>query len=137
MAKILLMEDDVEQAVLLCDTLIMLGHSVELSYDAYDAIEKFDRGGFELLIIDLLVNGGADKGGIHFIQMLKKHHAYRENRIPVITVSGSTFGTNYEKLENRMRVLGASIHMQKPFSGQELQRKIEMLLGRDEPKDVI
>jgi DNA-binding NtrC family response regulator len=57
MARILLVDDDEALQKLCKEELEDEGHSVELTADGDDALERIGRGGLDLVILDLCIDG--------------------------------------------------------------------------------
>lgn len=71
MAKILVVDDEIEILNLVCDELIRQGHTPVAARDALDALEllKVTGNGFELVICDVIM---PQKNGLDFVRELNQ-----------------------------------------------------------------
>jgi CheY-like chemotaxis protein len=85
-----------------------------------EAIERIQRDEPDLVVCDVIL---PDKEGYEVCQFVKSHP--RLDRIPVLLISGIV---NAAVIDHAARVGSAGV-MQKPFSAEDLARKVSDLLG--------
>ena len=117
--KIMLVEDSQNLRYVLRDYFEMLGYEVSEYSDGNSASKAFNRGLFDICILDVIM---ADKDGFTLLQEIRKLDA----DVPVI------FLTAKASKEDRIRgfKLGCDDYMSKPFSTEELALRIEAILRR-------
>ncbi len=131
MAKLVLLEDDVDFVDLLCEALISDGHEVVAFDRGTDAAEYAMNNDVDLLICDMFIKDGDEMipdGGIKLISKLKQ---VEDLRIPVLAISGSfsDMDTGYY-LKTAAKTVGADDILSKPFEHEELRARIDGLLAR-------
>lgn len=118
--KLLLLEDDLKLAALLCKSLKEIGFNTEHSANIHDFREIFKfTPQVDFIIMDRLLGGEDSKSLISELRKLKP-------QTPIIILSA--ISTPNEKTE--ILNLGADDYMGKPFSSQELIARIRALLRR-------
>ena len=129
MAKILLMEDDYEEASLLSELLSELGHIVVTTHEATSALNIYGTSSFDLIITDVLVRGANQKkGGIFLIGAIRCQEVATKNHQPILAISGAASLIKDCALETQMENIGADMFMQKPVMVKELEAGIAQLL---------
>ena len=118
MPLILVLEDDVPIAELLRDHLLRAGHTVELSHDGVDGLERLRARAFDLVVLDLMLPG---KGGLDVCRELRQTPGVQ----PVVLIL--TARAQEEELVLGYEV-GADDYVKKPFSVRELLARIAALL---------
>jgi DNA-binding NtrC family response regulator len=81
MRAILFVDDHEVLARLSCEILEMHGYRAVSAYNAQDALEKFDREDFDILVTDFRMEG------MNGLELARKIHA-RSPQTPVIIVTG-------------------------------------------------
>ena len=120
MAKILLVEDEVNIASFIERGLREFGHEVYVAYDGAAGWELTQKNDFQLLILDILLpkmNG---------LQLCKQYRQRFGDHAPVIMLTA--LGTT-EDIVSGLDA-GADDYLVKPFSFQELEARIKALLRR-------
>ncbi len=119
MAKILLIEDDVDLAEILSFTLSSKGHSVQKILNSEDALPALNVYKFDLLILDWMMPK------ISGIQILKE---FRESggKIPVLMLTAKS---SVDDKETGLDA-GADDYLTKPFHTKELLARVRALLRR-------
>ena len=120
MKKILIVEDDREIAELERDYLEASDFEVAIEGDGRKGVEAALAGGFDLVILDLMLPG---IDGFNVCRRLRE-----ELDIPVIIVSARQ--TDIDKI--RGFGLGADDYMTKPFSPSELVARVKALRAADQ-----
>ena len=120
MKKILVIEDDLNIAELERDYLKLNGYSAEIETDGDRAFKKAMSGGYDLIIVDLMLPG---KSGYEIIEEVRKKF-----EIPILVVSART--EDIDKI--RGLDYGADDYMTKPFSPAELLARVKSHLRRYE-----
>lgn len=118
MPSVLIIED--EQAIRqgLADFLADAGHNVESSASGMDGVQRAASGNFDVVILDL---GLPDIDGSQALKMIRS-----VSQIPVIVA------TARDEEGEIVRILrdGADDYVVKPFSGAQLQARIEAIMRR-------
>ena len=120
MAKILLVEDEVNIASFIERGLREFGHEVYVAYDGAAGWELTQKNDFQLLILDIIMpkmNG---------LQLCKQYRQRIGYHAPVIMLTA--LGTT-EDIVSGLDA-GADDYLVKPFSFQELEARIKALLRR-------
>ncbi len=120
MAKILILDDNLEMLELQAEHLRGEGHDVTLSTTGTSAVAGIKTGAFDLLVTDIIM---PDMDGIEVIMSLRK----LQPPIKIIAISGGgrINARDYLELATRLGVHGT---LQKPFSGLELCLAVECAL---------
>jgi DNA-binding NtrC family response regulator len=109
MARILVVEDDLEMARFLTELLREERYEVESERDGSAALERYKRGKFDLTITDLMMPG---MKGIELVARLREMDAYH----PVLLITA--FGTIESAVEAMQA--GAFNYITKPFRSEEI-----------------
>ncbi len=121
MTSILVVEDDADIAKLVRLHLEDLGHRVTVEPNGRLALDRARGGGFDLLILDLMLPG---LDGIELCRRLRAGETYT----PILMLTARSSETD--------RVLGlemgADDYLTKPFSVRELQARVKAILRRVE-----
>ena len=115
MANILIVEDEIHINGLISKALTLTGHRCKSAYDGMEALKMLNGGGFDLVILDVMLPGLT---GFELIEYIKD--------IPVIFVTARA-GLN-DKLKGLG--LGAEDYIVKPFEMQELLARVSVVLRR-------
>ena len=118
MKAILFVDDHEVLARLSCEILEMQGYRAVSAYNAPDALEKFDRENFDILVTDFRMEG------MNGLELAKKIRA-KSPKIPVIIVTG------YGPVDGG-RDVNACLQKQELFPA--LLEKIKLFLGEDAAK---
>ncbi len=125
MTDILVVEDNLEMATLLCDFLEAEGYSVTHCTDGRDAVTAFEQSGAKLVILDIMLPG------LDGFAVCRK---IRENaNTPIIIVSAKT--EKDDKLNGL--ILGADDYIEKPYDIDILLAKIKGIFMRRYKTDVL
>lgn len=119
MAKLLLVDDDVELVELLSELLQLEGFEVDVAYNGKEALDKFDES-YHLVLLDIMMpilNG---------IETLKQIRQRFSTPIMMLTARGNEID-RVIGLE-----LGADDYLPKPFNDRELVARIKAILRRTE-----
>lgn len=112
MKKILIVEDDKSIAELQQDYLVMSGYEVECAFDGKTGYQKITEGGFDLILLDLMLPG------MDGFAILKEIAEKKE--VPVLVVSAK----DEEIYKIKGLNLGADDYITKPFSMGELVARV-------------
>ncbi|MBW2410580.1 MAG: response regulator [Deltaproteobacteria bacterium] len=113
MCSILVIDDEKGILRVLREALTRSGHRVEIAEDGYEGIQKFDGGGFDIVITDMRMPGLDGESVARHIRR-SPHKA-----IPVIGISG----TPWLLKENNFDLV-----LPKPFPLQELIDSVSRLI---------
>jgi two-component system alkaline phosphatase synthesis response regulator PhoP len=118
---VLVIDDENSVGTLLRFNLRQKGYKVEIAETAAEGLAKAEARHFDLIILDVAMPG---TDGIEACQILKSMNQYAET--PVIMISSRSDSVTIQKA----RRAGASDYLVKPFTFEELQRRIEDQLAR-------
>jgi DNA-binding response OmpR family regulator len=123
LAKILIVEDDVQLAEIIGRWLTNEHHVAELVADGQDALSRLKLYAYELIILDWQLPG------MEGIEILTEFRA-GGGKTPILMLTGK------RTIEDKMQGLdsGADDYLTKPFHGKELTARVRALLRR--PVDV-
>ena len=127
MARILVVEDDRDIAMLLEDDLVAEGHQVEVVGDGETASRRGREPGWDLIILDVML---PRRDGFDVCRDIRRAHV----RTPIIILTAKT----HEAEKILGLDLGADDYVTKPFSPRELRSRIRAVLRRfeDDQEDV-
>ena len=120
MAKIILVEDEINIASFIERGLRELGHEVSVVYDGNSGWELLQNESFDLLILDIIMPG---MNGLELCRMYRQRFGYHS---PVVMLTA--LGTTDDIVKGLDA--GADDYLVKPFSFQELEARIKALLRR-------
>ena len=116
--KILIVEDEPGIAKMEKNYLEKNGFNTEIAIDGSEAIDKFYKNNFDLIILDLMI---PKLNGEKVLELVREN-----SNIPVILVTAKV---NENDIINGFQS-GADDYVKKPFSGMELVERIKALLRR-------
>ena len=118
MSKILVVEDDLSIQALLHDFIQEAGHKVELASDGVEALAKYSKQEFDLILLDIML---PKIDGYGVCEVIRKN-----SDVPIIML------TALDNEENQIKGLDlqADDYITKPFSMPVLLRKIAAVLRR-------
>ena len=120
MAKIILVEDEINIASFIERGLREFGHEVYVLYDGNAGRELLQNESFDLLILDIIMPG---MNGLELCRMYRQRFGYHS---PVVMLTA--LGTTDDIVKGLDA--GADDYLVKPFSFQELEARIKALLRR-------
>ena len=120
MAKIILVEDEINIASFIERGLRESGHEVSVVYDGNAGWELLQNESFDLLILDIIMPG---MNGLELCRMYRQRFGYHS---PVVMLTA--LGTTDDIVKGLDA--GADDYLVKPFSFQELEARIKALLRR-------
>lgn len=120
MAKIILVEDEINIASFIERGLREFGHEVSVVYDGNAGWELLQNESFDLLILDIIMPG---MNGLELCRMYRQRFGYHS---PVVMLTA--LGTTDDIVKGLDA--GADDYLVKPFSFQELETRIKALLRR-------
>lgn len=132
MARILLMEDDLDQGEMLAELLNGAGHIVFHFMDGHSSLEFLGRNKVDIILTDVLVKQDGHHiadGGIKLISTLRQIRRVKPNQLPIVAMSGGLAipgGTSPLQLA---RDVGADALFEKPVPIDELLLTINELLA--------
>jgi len=119
MAKILVVEDNVDLAYGLRNNLEIEGHEVDTVVDGLAALERSVTGCYELVLLDLMIPG------LSGLELLRR---IRVAQVPVRILILSALGEEADRVRGLQ--LGADDYMTKPFAVLELLARVQACLRR-------
>lgn len=131
MAKIILMEDDVEQAKALGELLTILGHCVTITNDDDEALAKINGSSeYDVLITDIFTPTSANaqiERGLFLIDQVRNSTDEKTSAMPIISISGVRFTRSLAYSFDDPNAFGSDVHLSKPFGVDSLKKTIEDL----------
>lgn len=120
MAKILLVEDEINIASFIERGLQEFGHEVNVAYDGMEGWELLQKENFQLLILDIIM---PRMNGLQLCRQYRQLYGY-QSPVIMLTALGTT-----DDIVSGLDA-GADDYLVKPFSFQELEARIKALLRR-------
>jgi len=111
MSKILIIEDNVDIAELLRDSLVKEGFEVVLCQDGYQGVQFTHKEKPNLILLDLMLPAG---GGFAVLENIKLSGFTKS--IPVVVLTASKDSEHKKKAE----AMGVAAYMEKPYETAEL-----------------
>lgn len=121
-AQVLMIDDDRELGVMVTDFLATDQLAVTVRNTGEDGIEAFKAGGFDLVILDIMMPG------ISGLEVLKKIR--QSSNIPVVMLTAR--GDDVDRIIGLE--FGADDYLPKPFNPRELVARIKAILRRAQPQ---
>jgi two-component system, OmpR family, response regulator CpxR len=121
--RILVIDDDVELAGLLGTFLHREGFQPEFAYDGRAGLDRALQGGFELVILDVMLPG---LDGYEILRRLRQ-----QSRVPVIMLTAR--GEDVDRITGLET--GADDYIPKPFNPRELVARIRAVQRRAKPQE--
>jgi two-component system OmpR family response regulator len=115
MKRILIVDDDAEITASL-SMLLKEKYDVTVASNGFSAIDKLKDLDFDLILLDLLMPG---LDGAGFVEAMRD----RGNATPILLISAS------KSAAEKARVLQVTDYLLKPFHIDELESKIDRLIG--------
>lgn len=122
MAKILIVEDEVNISKLIQDTVSLANYEFDCSFDGEDAIKKIKEYQYDLILLDIML---PKLDGFEIIKQIENEN------IPVIFLSAKN---DVSSIVKGLK-LGAQDYMTKPFEPLELLARIELRIKKQEEKE--
>lgn len=118
----LVVEDESPLGEMICDNLNIEGYGVELARDGVAASKRIERGGFDLILLDIMLPGCS---GFDVLERMRK----RGDKTPVLILSAR----NSDDDRIRGLELQADDYLTKPFNLRELLLRVSALMRRHPP----
>lgn len=126
MAKILVVDDEQFNVILLTKRLSKLGYEVLQAKNGHDALKLLDEHMCDLILLDIMM---PDMDGFEVAKKVLGNSEHKE--IPIIFLTAKT--SIEDKLEGL--TLGAVDYITKPFDFRELQARIKIVIKKNEIKN--
>ena len=122
MARILVIDDDIQFLSFLQEVLFDEGYSVEVSTNGKEGMQRLEQVKFDILIIDMFM---PDKDGVEVLREIRQ----KKIALKIIGISGG--GRNYsaDGVLKIAKILGAEKNLHKPFTKKDLLPVIRELLA--------
>ncbi len=124
MTKVLIVEDEASYSEALSYVLRKEGYDVAVAETGPDALTAFERGGADIVLLDLMLPG---LSGTEVCRTIRQ-----TSSVPIIMVSAKD--TEVDKVVGLE--LGADDYVTKPYSPRELVARIRAVLRRGVPEEV-
>ena len=119
MAKLLIVDDEQSIRALIRKYAVFDGYEVEEASDGMEAIEKFRKGKFDLIIMDVMM---PELDGFSACREIRK----QDEKVPIIILSAR--GEEYDRIHGFE--IGVDDYVVKPFSPRELLMRVGAVLKR-------
>ena len=119
MAKLLIVDDEQSIRALIRKYAVFDGYEVEEAGDGMEAIEKFRKGKFDLIIMDVMM---PELDGFSACREIRK----QDEKVPIIMLSAR--GEEYDRIHGFE--IGVDDYVVKPFSPRELLMRVGAVLKR-------
>ena len=118
-SRILLAEDELSLGYLIKDNLVEAGYEVVLCPDGQTAFDQFNKEHFDICLLDVMM---PNKDGFTVLKSIRQQNA----QIPILMITAKSME------EDRIHgfEIGADDYICKPFSIQELLKRIDVFLRR-------
>jgi len=123
MAKILVVDNNLDMCQIISDILKEGGYTVNISYNGEDALRKIKKDHYDLIVLDYRL------GGISGLVVLEKALQIIPS-LKIIMISA--FGSDSTKA--KARELGAFDFIDKPFDIKILIRRVQDILAKKTPE---
>jgi phosphate regulon transcriptional regulator PhoB len=123
MKKILVIDDEKDIVELISYNLGKEGFSIDSAYDGEAGLQKIKTGGYDLIILDLMLPGIQ---GLELCRMIRNNSSIAA--VPVIMLTAK--GEEVDKIVGLE--MGADDYITKPFSPRELTARVKAILRRTE-----
>jgi PAS domain S-box-containing protein len=120
--KVLVVDDSQINHFVADKHLQKLGYKAQFSYDGFDAIEKIEKGDFDLVLMDIQM---PVMDGCETIVKIRSELKAPKNKIPIIAVTANALDSEIK----RFKKLGANDYLAKPYNSSELKAIIEKILS--------
>lgn len=120
-ARILLVEDNKINRLVVAKLLHKMGMEVTTANDGLEGLEIFERQPFDLVLMDIQM---PEMDGYQATMEIRRHANPLKREVPIIALTASAFLTEKEKAV----LFGMNDHVRKPFSPEELLEKISTCL---------
>lgn len=114
------MDDDTDMLELMAYTLGADDHQIQTATDGLDALKKAQRFLPDLIVLDLMLDG---IDGFSICEILRAQISTRRVPVLVVTALGGQIA------RSNARSAGADDFLSKPFSPQELMRRVRDILA--------
>ncbi len=121
MSSVLIVDDEVEMAIALRESVLRCGLEPVVYHNPVDALAELNLADFSLIITDMKM---PKMDGISFLREIRNKGLF----VPVVVITG--FGT-VENAVDAMK-LGATDYIMKPFSFETLKKVVERILPSQE-----
>ena len=119
MANLLIVDDEQSIRALIRKYAVFDGYEVEEASDGMEAIEKFRKGKFDLIIMDVMM---PELDGFSACREIRK----QDEKVPIIMLSAR--GEEYDRIHGFE--IGVDDYVVKPFSPRELLMRVGAVLKR-------
>lgn len=121
MAKILLIDDDIEITELLTELLSLEGFDITVAHNGQKGLEALEANHFDIVLLDVMM---PVLNGIETLKQLRKKYS-----LPVLMLSARD-----DEIDRILGLeLGADDYLPKPFNDRELIARIKAILRRTSP----
>lgn len=123
--QILVVDDECSMRLALSEALRRVGYGIDMAEDGFEALQKFRKGGFQLVISDVKM---PKMSGLDVLKEIKRMSPHT----PVIMVTG------YGTIENAVEAMkeGAADYILKPFSYEDLESAVKRTMLMSKPDRV-
>ncbi|TLY31242.1 MAG: response regulator [Nitrospirae bacterium] len=116
--RILVVDDDPDIRQVLLDRMSSFGYVVEAATDGRDALNAVQRGGFDGMLLDMLM---PEIGGLEVLRRTRMSHP----DLPVVVVTA----LSVQQQATQAVAEGARAYLLKPFDASQLKQVVEQWFG--------
>ncbi len=127
--KILLAEDNVLSQMMIADLLEMDGHDVTIAEDGRNVIDLWQKGEYDLILMDVRMPG---MSGLVATETIRRMEKSSGGQIPIIAITANTMKEDLQECLSA----GMDDCINKAFDTQELMIKMGILLSGRGDKEV-
>lgn len=125
MARILVVDDLVEMAELLCQCFEDMGHTVDVCFNGQEAIHMICENGYDLVVTDIVM---PDRDGLELSKYIRQQLKGKKKQTPILAISGGAFSITGDLALSAARCYTNAV-LSKPFTPQDLQKAVSNLLA--------
>jgi len=127
--KILLVEDDAVNRMVLQRLVQEIGHQVETAANGVKALELWQQKKYDAILMDIQM---PEMDGVETTKRIRQAEAATGNHIPILALTAHALGGDRE----RFLAAGMDEYMTKPVQMKELFEKIELFSPRDRHAEI-
>ena len=123
MPNMLIADDNQQIAKILAEFAKREGFDTEIAYDGEDALQKFQRGSFDIVLLDVMM---PKKDGFAVCREIRS-----SSNVPILMITAR--GEDFERIMGLD--IGADDYIVKPFSTAEVMARVRAVLRRIERRE--
>jgi CheY-like chemotaxis protein/HPt (histidine-containing phosphotransfer) domain-containing protein len=125
--RVLLAEDNKVNQTLATGVLKQLGHTVEIAENGRQAIEAWEAGGFDIILMDVQM---PEMDGLDAVQVIREREKKMGTHVPVIAMTAHAMKGDRERCIDA----GMDEYLSKPVRRQDLSNMIAVVMGKGQKR---